>query len=375
MEIIKPNYKDGSIVNLMSTIGARFGYRSIYRNLALLSPKELKKNVILLVIDGLGFEYLNKFGQNSFLFSLLKDKMTSVFPPTTASAITSFYTGLAPQQHAITGWYVYFKEIGAVAMPLPYFARGAGEINASPEELLNLKPIFNKLKVKSYNIMPAHLIGSNYNKSQLKNVTSFGYRTLSGMFRQMNRALKKPHQKYIYSYWPMFDTICHEFGPDSVEAFAHFLELDNAVFRFAGKMPKNTTLIVTADHGLMQTTRKRIILKHKLNDFLVLPLSGEPRAAYCYLKSGKEKEFKQYVKKHLKMCKLLPSKQLVKDNMFGLGKPNPKLFDRIGDYTLILKENYIIKDTLLGEEEGTHIGHHGGVGKEEMYVPLLVYST
>ena len=38
--------------------------------------------------------------------------MTSVFPATTASAITTFATGLAPQQHAFTGWFMFLKEIG-----------------------------------------------------------------------------------------------------------------------------------------------------------------------------------------------------------------------------------------------------------------------
>jgi hypothetical protein len=57
-----------------------------------------------------------------------------------------------------------------------------------------------------------------------------------------------------------------------------------------------------------------------------------------------------------------------------LGVPNKKLFDRVGDYILVMKENYILKDVLLGEHENKNIGHHGGVSKEEMYVPLIVFN-
>ena len=40
-----------------------------------------------------------------------------------------------------------------------------------------------------------------------------------------------------------------------------------------------------------------------------------------------------------------------KDNILkGLFKENPKLFDRVGDYTLILKENYLIKDNILNQK-------------------------
>lgn len=35
-------------------------------------------------------------------------------------------------------------------------------------------------------------------------------------------------------------------------------------------------------------------------------------------------------------------------------------------------ENYVIKDFLLGEREKFHMRNHGGVSKEEMFVPLIV---
>ena len=71
-------------------------------------------------------------------------------------------------------------------------------------------------------------------------------------------------------------------------------------------------------------------------------------------------------------CYLYKSNDLIKKNYFGLFKPNKKLFDRVGDYTLIMKENYVILDSILGEKRCFHIGNHGGVSKQEMYVPLVI---
>ena len=41
----------------------------------------------------------------------------------TATAITTFMTGLAPQQHGLTGWHVYLKELGCVTAVLPTIVR------------------------------------------------------------------------------------------------------------------------------------------------------------------------------------------------------------------------------------------------------------
>src|SRR3989344_4941128 len=99
-----PNYKNGSVVNLMSSIGRAFGWKSEYGELKNLTSKEIKKykNVVLIIVDGLGYEYLMK-QERSFLKENLRGKMTSVFLPTTTSALTSILTGVAPQQHAFTG--------------------------------------------------------------------------------------------------------------------------------------------------------------------------------------------------------------------------------------------------------------------------------
>lgn len=43
---------------------------------------------------------------------------------------------------------------------------------------------------------------------------------------------------------------------------------------------------------------------------------------------------------------------------------------RVGDYTLIMKENYVFHDTLPNKEDHFEIGNHGGTSEKEMYVTL-----
>ncbi len=51
--------------------------------------------------------------------SSIVNLMASIFPATTATAVTTFLTGTAPQQHGITGWFMYLREPAA----LPYRPR------------------------------------------------------------------------------------------------------------------------------------------------------------------------------------------------------------------------------------------------------------
>ena len=57
--MVLPDYDGGSIVNLMSSIASSFGAKTIYPPLRILPLEKFKnkRNVILLIIDGMGYEY------------------------------------------------------------------------------------------------------------------------------------------------------------------------------------------------------------------------------------------------------------------------------------------------------------------------------
>ncbi len=137
-------------------------------------------------------------------------------------------------------------------------------------------------------------------------------------------------------------------------------------------------MIITADHGLIDTTERKVVWleKHpKLKECLTLPLCGEPRVVYCYVRPSETRQFEDYVKTRLnKACWLYKSEDLMRRNYFGLFKPNPKLGERIGDYILIMKDNYIFKDCLLGKKASFNRGNHGGISEEEMKVPLIFFD-
>jgi len=370
-------------VNLMSSIKKAFGGESLYQPLRGFDVESISdKNIILLVVDGMGYEYVKKYGKDSFLYNNLKGEMTSVLPATTASAMTSFTTGVAPQQHGLTGWFMYLKEIGAVSVILPFATRVGGlslEKKVRYEDIYSQKSFFEGLKGESFALKDKNYSDSVYSLLASKGAKRLAFSNLNDFFRQIENTMKKSKKrKFMLAYWAKFDSICHHKGTDSKEALKHFIQLDKKIARLAKSIKDtNTTIIVTADHGLIDTKEENKIIKlenhPELYETLSMPLSGEPRVVYCYVKPQKTKEFETYIKTKLKnACEMYKSEELIQKNYFGLYEPNEKIKDRVGDYTLIMKDNFIMKDVVFGEEKNNLIGNHGGVSREEMIVPLIV---
>ncbi|MCZ7653674.1 MAG: hypothetical protein M5R42_04380 [Rhodocyclaceae bacterium] len=79
---------------------------------------------MLLVIDSLGYDYLLRHGAGGTLHRHLHSRLTSVFPSTTASAVTAYLSGLRAPQHALTGWHMCY-ELHSIAAVLPARGRAA----------------------------------------------------------------------------------------------------------------------------------------------------------------------------------------------------------------------------------------------------------
>ena len=381
----KPDFSGNSLVNLMSTLfSAMGGVDNGYPLLTNLNSDAIKnsRNVVLLVIDGLGYDYLMKVGAGSSFQQYLKAKLTSVFPTTTASAITTFMTGLAPQQHGLTGWYVYLKELGCVTAVLPCRPRmpnaSFGQDSFDINKLYNHEPLFNRIDRASYVVAPELIIHSEYNVAHSGSAFLHAYGSMSECFHNIVNIVKSDDaKKYIYAYWPDFDRFSHEFGNASAKVAAHFAQLDEMFAVLLNDLAgTETTVLVTADHGFIDVGPSSLIQLHDhpvMQDSLLLPLCGEPRVAYCYVHPHKEAQFVSYVQEELNpYAELMPSQDLIDGHFFGVGQMHPQLQNRIGHYALIMKENYIIKDWLLGESAYVPIGVHGGTSQEEMFVPLMV---
>jgi len=379
----QPDYNGGSILNLMASIAARFGHNTGHAQLKQLSAEKLRpyKKVILLVVDGLGYSYLLKHGSGSWLKENLCGSMTSVFPSTTASGITTFATGQPPSRHAITGWFVHLKELGVVSKILFCEPRlGGGKFSQAGidiKDIVGSGPIADKLKTKSYVIAPGFIVRGPFSRATRGRAVPLPYEDLPGLFAMMGKALKRDDEgSFIYAYWPEFDHLCHLHGVNSSKVKAHFRELDDSISRFGQSAKRDgVLLLITADHGLVDTPKTKTIYldNHpQLKQCLSLPLCGEPRVVYCYVHPEKALLFKKYIGDKLKgKCRLYSRDQILSLGFYGPGPFTSRLADRIGDFVLIMEDGFCLKDFLLGEERFYLKANHGGTTFQEMMVPLI----
>jgi hypothetical protein len=367
---------DRSIVNLMGSIARARGGRTPYPPLGSLPARELdKKNLILLVMDGLGYEWLRTRGRESALFAHCRGPITSIVPSTTAAAITCFTTGVPAQQHGLTGWFVYLREVGAVTVPLPFHYRAGGPLPAAMR-VLDVTPFSNRIATRSYAVLPSNIAFSAFTMAAHGRSRIVPFDGLGGLVRAIARTARLPGRKYVHAYWPMFDTLAHEKGVASKALREEFARIDRAFVRILAKLSgTDSTLVVTADHGEMDCEEIWVSDHPVLADALVLPLSGDTRFRYCYVRNGRRSEFLRYVKAHPKYWSVVESEEALARGWFGRGKPHPRLAERIGDYVLVMKNGYALRDHLVGESRHRLVAHHAGLSKDEMLVPLIVSSS
>jgi len=380
----RPRYDGDSIVNLMASIISADGGESLYPCLNDLDIEKLRsaRNILLLVVDGLGYEFLCSCSAGAFMRRHLKRSITSVFPPTTATAITTFLTGLAPQQHGLTGWFVYFRELGSVVRVLPFTTRlGSIPLEAMgvrARELFGHVAVFDRLTRAAFSVSPARIAYSEFNQSHGGCAKIKPYGTLEEFFLSIEDIVKRTEeQSFVYGYWAGLDHLAHLEGIGSEAARNHLRELDAGLERLLeGIKGTDSMLILTADHGFVDIASDKILnlADHPdLSDTLSLPLCGEPRAAYCYVWPGRTADFLSYVETEFSTyADCVPSEDLVAEGYFGPGVAHPRLLERVGQYTLLMRDEYAIQDDLPSEERFTPVGLHGGGSSAELYVPLIV---
>ena len=394
--MVRPDYNGYGLSNLVSNVLKCFGYKGISHRPVpderLDDCLEDVENLILLLVDGLSY-YQTEKAVDKYLkgFNPLVIPLTSTFPSTTTTALTTLNTGLTPQEHAVIGYTMYLKEIGVVLSLTNFAPSAAPESNSlvqaglDPASFLKLETI--QMKVKRSGVTPIIMTGRLYRESPFTTMfssdaeieTYVGTSDLSIRLRKMVQQSKNP--MFIFSYWDGFDISAHIYGPQSeepeaeLEAFFSSLK-QNLIDKMQNKPAKKTALLILSDHGQVALSADEVLMVSEhpaLMNALHIPPTGDSRAACLYLKPNKKDELLDYIEKHLaKMFVAYDTRTLLKEGIFGLGEVNPNLLDRTGDLMLLPKSSGAVAYSYRPRQRGFELkGAHGGLHPREMLAPLV----
>jgi hypothetical protein len=393
-----PSYDGGGLLNLVSSFAAACGTDALaYPALAGVDATAWgqARNLLLILIDGVGADFLQRTRPNGFLHRHQLGTLTSVCPTTTACAIPTLMTGLPPAAHGLTGWNVYLEEIDAITAVLPLTARGfriGGFVPIDPQELFAYRKIYSCLPRPSHVVSPVKIAGSPFSRLHATGATLHPYypvahpwldkwpfcRRRRDFFGTLARICHEPGApRFVYGYWPDFDHAAHGAGVDSQVAIMTFLDFESRLEAFMDELRGTDTLVVvTADHGFIDSPSDRQVHLDDHEAFakmLSRPLCGERRFAYCYLNPGTRADFEDYVKTIFPgRMEAWSREKLLDESWLGPGPVNARLASRIGDYVLAMKEDWTIVDHDPDEKPIPMLGVHGGLSRQEMMVPLCV---
>jgi len=373
MAIFFPEY-DHSILSVVSSFMNAFGVACPHNRLQLLDDPLSKshKNTIFLLLDGLGSEYFDQLlPGDGFLRQHKIADLSSVYPCTTTAATTTLSSGLSPLEHGWLGWSPWFREYGRVIdLFLDRDSYSGAPVAPSPGKLLmpyhDIIPLINQVAGTDLGI---HRLMPSFSPD--------GFGSLETMLVRAREICGLDGPQMILAYWHQPDTLMHNDGPFS-ESVRRDLALTDARLGDFFQSIEDSLLIVTADHGHTPIERE-IFLDEiaELNDCLILPPSLETRAVSLFVKPSCKAEFAaRFEDQFAESFLLLTHESVFQRGLFGPGTPHRKVDDFIGDFLACGIGHSIIRyHTPFNRPHTPFLGHHAGLRREEMIVPLVVATA
>lgn len=324
--------------------------------------------VVLLVLDGLGWHQLqDRAARAPVMAAMAGQAITSVVPTTTATALTSITTGLAPGEHGVVGYRIAVENnvLNVLRWTTP---AGDARSTIPPQEFQKAAAFNGERPVV---VGRSEFATSGFTAAHMDGVRMVGYRGTSTMVVETRRALQSG-EPFVYAYYDGLDRVGHEYG--LVEHFdAEVAYCDRLVADLLSVMPKGSALVITADHGQVHTGNNVVDLPNSVTEHVALQ-SGEARFRWLHARPGRSSALLDAARATLGQHAWVKTREeLIAKGWFG-ASVTVESYGRLGDVALIARGTVAFNDP---NDTGPYqlVGRHGSVTEAEMMVPLLVATV
>lgn len=329
-------------------------------------------SAIVLMVDGLGFHNLKEAGGHARFLNMAlgaSKAISTVFPSTTAAALTSFASGLQPSQHGFVGYRILDRGRNQSQNLLSGWSdfqssRGWREGDTVSDRARNSA-------VKVSFIGPAAYARSGFTNVIMPGADYVPAQSLEERITRAIEIVKNPNQ-LVYLYVPELDQAAHAKGAKSQFWLDRVEVLDAQVRRLNEVLGRRTGLLVTADHGIVDVRPGAQIELAELQLPSLSFVGGDTRAAYLYLESSRQFES---VRASLEAalqdtCWVVGLDDLVGANW--MQPPSEVAAQRLPDLFVLAKKSVAVYHREFSSPKSyAMVGHHGSITTEELAVPLL----
>lgn len=225
-DFVLPDYDTFNVRNLKSLVGKIFRVNSLASTVM---PNDVMddysgvEKVLLIVMDGFGYNrLLAHLKQHDGVFSELIAKgvlkpLTSPFPATTSTSLTSIFTGLTPAEHGIIGYLMFSQAYGCVFVTLdmnPVYGHSS-EVEIAKDLSRRIKPWMPTLQMQGINasiITRSSIVGSGLSRVTYADQTITPYILEPEMFIKARKTLEQPGPVFVVLYFSGVDTLEHKYG-------------------------------------------------------------------------------------------------------------------------------------------------------------------
>ena len=335
-------------------------------------PLQEAERIVLLVIDGLGYEQLQRHAHIApNLMSLVGGPITTIAPSTTASALTSLVTGASPAEHGIVG---YRMDMGdSIMNSLRWWSDTRDLRKVHPPATVQPIPPFVGMTIPV--VSRAELEGSAFTEAHLRGSRPCGWRAASSIVAQCANLISSG-EKFVYAYYDGIDKIAHERGFGAYYD-SEIAATDWLVGSLLNTLPSGTTLAITADHGQVQVGDNVVHLSDDIKASLHHQ-SGEGRFRWLHAKRGQESDLLQIATDSYSDIAWVASRdQVIEEAWLGPargGRIADQVKRRLGDVALVPFTATTFDDP-LDSGPFSLVCRHGSLTADEMFVPFLARTV
>ncbi len=328
------------------------------------------RRVCVVLVDGLGHLNLaERSGHAPFLRSLGPGRaLTTCYPSTTAAAIPLFGTGCPPGRTAMVGYTVLNPATGGPANLVSW-------TGIDPDEPWQREPSLLGALVDAgvpvTSVGPVKFAGSGLTSAALGGGRFVGAESLEARVDAAVAALAEPGLAYLY--WGAVDKAGHRYGWRSAQWGEALGELDQELGRLARSLPRDTVLLITADHGVVDVDPAQILDVAAEPELAadVRLVTGEPRACQVHVDGDRAPVLRRWRERLEGTALVVTREEAIAEGWFGPVAEHVRKV--IGDLVVSATGRAGVGDTRSQTTNSLRLpGMHGSFTPEEMLVPLLV---